>query len=102
MVTGESLALLDTTGTLTQKYQAPLIPGAEEVELIAEEDTDLLRPFTRAGVDLASITSPINYPAAGQLLPIMEIFERLQALIGERFEDMRHQLIEVKPNLANH
>ena len=28
VVTGDSLVLLDTTGTLTQKYQARLIPGA--------------------------------------------------------------------------
>ena len=39
VVTGDSLVLLDTTGTLTQKYQAQLIPGSATAELIAEDDT---------------------------------------------------------------
>src|ERR1019366_2849728 len=30
VVTGDTLAKLDTTGTLTQKYQARCIPGAEK------------------------------------------------------------------------
>lgn len=87
VVTGDSLARFDTTGRLTQKYQARLIPGTAAAELVSEQDTDLLRPFVRAGVDLEAIASPINHPAAGQLLPIREIFERLKALIGQRFAD---------------
>ena len=88
VVTGDSLALLDTTGTLTQKYQARLIPGEAQAELIADKDTEILRPFVQVGVNLGSIASPVNHPAAGQLLPIGEIFERLQALVGERFADI--------------
>lgn len=88
VVTGDTLALLDTTGTLTQKYQAQLIPGEEKAELISNEDTDLLQPFVRHGVDLASVASPVNHPRVGQLLPIEEVFNRLQSLIGERFADI--------------
>lgn len=88
VVTGDTLALLDTTGTLTQKYQARLIPGEAKAELIADEDTELLRPFVRAGVDLAAVASPVNHPRAGQLLPIREVFERLQSLVGEAFPDI--------------
>lgn len=88
VVTGETLALLDTTGTLTQKYQARLIPGEAKAELIAVEDTQLLRPFVRSGVDLAAVASPVNHPQAGQLLPVLEVFERLQSLVGERFPDI--------------
>lgn len=87
VVMGDTLAMLDTTGTLTQKYQARLVPGESKVELITEEDTDLLQPFVRAGVDLGSIASPVNHPADGQLLPIREIFERLVGLIGASFTD---------------
>ncbi len=87
VVTGDTLAMLDTTGTLTQKYQARLIPGETKVELVTEKDTDLLRPFARADVDLANVASPVNHPAAGQLLPISEIFKRLSRLVGESFED---------------
>lgn len=88
VVTGETLVLLDTTGTLTQKYQARLIPGKVKAELIVEEDTDLLRPFVRPCVDLADVASPVNHPQAGQLMPIREIFERLQSLVGEQFADI--------------
>ncbi|RCK79460.1 MAG: putative type II restriction endonuclease [Candidatus Ozemobacter sibiricus] len=88
VVTGETLALLDTTGTLTQKYQARLIPGEAKAELISGEDTDLLRPFVRHGVDLAFVASPVDHPRAGQLLPIREMFNRLQSLVGERFADI--------------
>lgn len=88
VVTGDTLALLDTTGTLTQKYQARLIPGEAKAELIANEDTELLRPFVRAGVDLAAIASPVKHPRAGQLLPIREVFERMQSLVGEAFPDI--------------
>ena len=88
VVTGHTLALLDTTGKLTQKYQARLIPGEAKAELIADEDTELLRHFVRAGVDLATVASPVNHPRAGQLLPIREVFERLQSLVGEAFPDI--------------
>ncbi len=85
VVTGESLALLDTTGTLTQKYQARLIPGTTTKELVTPEDTDWLRPFVRGGVNLRTIASPINHPRDGQLLPIAELFERLCPLLGITF-----------------
>jgi hypothetical protein len=64
VVTGDTLALLDTTGTLTQKYQARCIPGSEEAELIADVDTDLLRTLTSATVDLRHVATPVNHPAA--------------------------------------
>ncbi len=88
VVTGDTLALLDTTGTLTQKYQARLIPGEVKAELIADEDTELLCPFVRADLDLATVASPVNHPRAGQLLPIWEIFQRLQSLVGKSFPDL--------------
>lgn len=87
VVTGDTLALLDTTGTLTQKYQASLIPRTDTVELIAQVDTERLRPFVRGGLDLRNIASPVNHPRDGQLLPIGEIFERLRPLIGIAFPD---------------
>jgi len=88
VVTGDSLARLDTTGTLTQKYQARLTPKGETTELITAEDTKLLRSLVRAGVDLACVASPVNHPTGGQLLPIREIFERLSELVGGSFADI--------------
>jgi len=88
VVTGDTLAFLDTTGALTQKYQARLIHGEDKAELVVEEDTRLLRTFVREGLDLSAVASPVNHPQAGQLMPIREIFDRLQSLIGKRLADI--------------
>jgi hypothetical protein len=90
VVTGEILANLDTTGTRTQKYQARIVPGRDQAELIARVDTDRLRRLVRAGVHLGGMHSPVEIPAAGQLMPIREIFERLRDLIGTRFVNKGH------------
>lgn len=90
VVTGEDLALLDTTGTLTQKYQARLIPKEAETELIADVDTDRLQPFVQAGANLAKVASPIDHPSAGLILPIAEVFDRLRALVGKSFQYAGH------------
>ena len=85
---GNRLALLDRTGALTQKYQARLTIGASETELIVSEDTEVLRPLVRLGGDIAAAASPTHPPRMGQLLPIGEIYNRLQALIGQGFADI--------------
>ena len=87
VVTGDALAKLDTTGTLTQKYQARCIPGVEKAELIVSEDTDLLCPFIAADVDLQHVATPVSYPAAGSLLPIATLHTRLSRLIDSTFKD---------------
>jgi len=90
VVTGDTLALLDTTGTLTQKYQARCIPGAQVAELITKVDTELLNPLTSRAVDLKRVATPISHPAAGDLLPIAELFDRLRVLVGRQFKDSGH------------
>ncbi len=87
VVTGETLAQLDTTGTLTQKYQAHLILRKETTELIAAEDTELLRPFVRTEADITSVENPVIHPKAGQLLPIQDIFNKLSELVGVQIKD---------------
>ncbi len=87
VVTGDTLAILDTTGALTQKYQARLIPGDRESELIADQDTDLIRTFVEPTADLKTTASPIKYPTSGELLPIGIIFDRLKNLVGVKFPD---------------
>lgn len=87
VVNGEELAQLDTTGTLTQKYQARLIPGVASEELISPTDTDALLPHTRAGANLAQSVSPIDHPTHGLILPIGEVFERLRGAVGRSFPD---------------
>ncbi len=90
VVTGDELALLDTTGTLTQKYQARLILGEAEAELITDVDTERLQPFVQPGANLAQSISPIDHPSAGQILPIAEIFDWLAQLVGKSFHDAGH------------
>lgn len=85
VVTGDALALLDTTGTLTKKYQASCIPSAQTTELISAHDTVRLLPFVSSDIDLSRITSPVLHPDAGQILPIKELFSRLSTLVGKRF-----------------
>ena len=90
VVTGASLAMFDTTGTLTQKYQARLTPGDATAELVTLDDTQRLQAFVKSGVDLRPIATPTDHPQAGELLPISELFERLQTLIGVSFADSGH------------
>lgn len=87
VVTGDSLALLDTTGTLTKKYQASCIPGGRKTELIVSTDTNRVLPLVTKDADLRHVARPTSHPRTGELLPIQTIFHRLSSLIGESFAD---------------
>ena len=87
VVTGATLAELDTTGTLTQKYQARGIRGVVATELISSHDTELLGRFTRKNVELGQVATPVSVPTFGELLPISEIYSRLSPLVGVTFRD---------------
>ena len=90
VVTGAALAVLDTTGTLTQKYQARLVAGGSPTELITGEDTEQLRQFVVPNVDLSGIANPSAHPAVGWLLPIAEVFDRLLPLLDSTFAYAGH------------
>jgi hypothetical protein len=87
IVTGDTLAQLDTTGTLTQKYQARCIPAGQSTELISGADTSLLAPFVTPLVSLGHVATPVKHPQSGELLPIAVAFERLSKLVGTTFAD---------------
>ncbi|WP_422010401.1 hypothetical protein [Reyranella sp.] len=87
VVTGDTLALLDTTGTLTQKYQARCIPGSQSTELITPRDTARLEAFVAPDVNLRKIASPVLHPEKGHILSIASVFKLLSRLVGERFVD---------------
>jgi hypothetical protein len=87
VVNGQELALLDTTGTITKKYQARLELRSDTHELISEVDTPPLRQHLRVDANLSSVSSPIDEPSSGDLLPISEIFKRLAPLVGLSFAD---------------
>ena len=91
VVTGDTLAFLDTTGTLTQKYQARLIPNTRLTELIVDKDTKRLIPFVDESAQrIIPTVSPVDYPAAGSLLPLKTIYKRLSALVNIGFRDSGH------------
>jgi len=87
VVTGETLARLDTTGALTQKHQARCVPGSDASELASPSDSERLEAFVSGKVDLAREATPVDHPKAGELLPIGVIYERLKRLVGRRFDD---------------
>jgi hypothetical protein len=88
VVNGDTLAILDTTGTLTQKYQARLIVGQKASELISSSDTsrvkEIINGFDEKKVNLADPTDRAN---GENLLPIKLIYERLSKIIGKTFSD---------------
>jgi hypothetical protein len=88
VVTGDTLAKLDTTGTLTQKYQARCIPGSAKAELVTAKDTALLSSLVTTDVDLEHLATPVSYPQAGTLLSIAVIYRRLSSLIDSTFSDI--------------
>ncbi len=92
VVAGDALAKLDTTGTLTQKYQASLICGTEPAELISAEDTGIVKQLLvnlKGQVDLSKIT-PTDNPLTGLVVPIDSVFKRLVRMIGLSFPYSGH------------
>ncbi|MEA1010438.1 restriction endonuclease [Bacillus cereus] len=85
VVTGDILSELDKTGTLTQKYQAKLVGIAEKVKQFSESDTVEMKRLTDEFQGFASNTSPSAYPNSGEIMPIDEVFQRLQSIVGMRF-----------------
>lgn len=87
VVTGDSLALLDTTGTLTQKYQARCIVGNVPTELVTATDTARIIPFLDKTTDSKRLVSPVYHPGFGEILPIEFVYRLLSALVGAKFKD---------------
>lgn len=87
VVGGSQLAVLDTTGTVTIKYQARIEPGSRTHELVSSQDTQPMLQHVRKGVSPGPSVSPAQQAQSGALLPIQEIFERLSPLVGQRFPD---------------
>lgn len=89
VVKGTTLAELDKTGTLTQKYQARIIPDKEKIELITAEDTENLKSiFSFQNNILTFKTNPTEDPKIKELLSISELFNRLKGIINLSFADV--------------
>ena len=88
VVTGDVLSGLDTTGTLTQKYQARLDVRNSTTELVVSSDTRLLMPVVTDGTLDLSNADPAATPALEQLYSIKALFQRLSPLVGHQFDDV--------------
>jgi len=87
-ITGEALALLDHTGTLTGKYQARCLTSSETAELAAAADTAVLKEFVQGNVLLHTGALPDLDPKAGEIYSIVALFDKLQPLVSRRFENV--------------
>jgi len=87
VVNGQQLALLDTTGTITTKYQARLELSGASHELVSPVDTTDVAVHTRHGITFDPFVSPVQSPSSGMLIPIREVYERLSPLVGATFAD---------------
>jgi hypothetical protein len=91
VLTGEAIALLDTTGTLTSKFQAKRKLGAVGSRLVTESDTEMfvakLHPRPDIPRETLSQQSPTQRPSDGNVLPISDVYQRLQGLVGVQFDD---------------
>jgi hypothetical protein len=86
VVTGNVIAKYDTTGTLTQKYQARISIGEQPTELVTEFDTTNLvfESGLRERTELF-YESPTAPPTKESLLPIKTIYLKLCDLVGNNF-----------------
>lgn len=87
VVNGDMLAVLDTTGTLTQKYQARLTVGKDVSELISPEDSDRIKSILVTKNNSTNLGDPTDYPSVETLLPIGLVYEKLRILVGKSFPD---------------
>lgn len=89
VVNGDALAKLDTTGTLTQKYQAGVDFGRYPAGtyLLTSTDTPSLQATTNGSAD-TPLLDPTSDPNTDSLLTIHDLFAKLQPLIGVTFSDL--------------
>ncbi len=85
VIEGTELATLDTTGTLTHKYQAQMPPSGGSA-LLSMGDTKPVEKILENNSERV-ITTPDNFPTDNSLLSIKEIFDRLYPLVGASFQD---------------
>ena len=75
VVTGDVVVKLDTTGTLTSKYQASRLGNTQSSLLVSKVDTDPLRAYLGLRtLQLSNASSTAQAPRVGYVLPIEELF----------------------------
>lgn len=80
VISGDTLAQFDRTGKLTTKYQATMNSYDDSYKL-SEDTTNVSNWITYPNSSLRNI-NPNYYPSPNQLLPIIEIYDRLLPMVG--------------------
>jgi len=88
VITGGELAKLDTTGTITKKYQARVTGLDKATEMISETDTANLQPLLASTFPNPIKASPTSAAVVGEILPIAEVFKRISTIVGKTFADL--------------
>ena len=91
LLSGEAVAELDTTGTLTSKFQAKRKAGRIGSLLVSDTDTpnfrSVLSPTENLSTETLKRISPTARPVPELVLPIDVVWQRVQSLVGIEFED---------------
>lgn len=91
VLSGQELALLDKTGTLTSKYQAKRLASSTVSKLVQSEDTEpfirIMRPSDALIESLHGRLSPVAQPLPGTVLTIKAIYDSLTTLVGSTLVD---------------
>jgi len=88
VVTGERLGELDTTGTLTQKYQARFVPRTTVAELLSAQDTSTIQLIlSKSARPVNTRTRAGDYAEPGSLLSIKGLHQKLRPIVGRSFPD---------------
>lgn len=86
VITGDELAIYDTTGTLTSKFQAKRRSGFSGSSLVSPIDTMTMRRWVSHSPPPSTRRSD-DAPSPGKVLSITQVFERLLRLQGKRIPD---------------
>ena len=89
VITGKELAKYDTTGTLTQKYQAKINSLDTACNLLSDKDTENLKELINDKFISLTNLIPTDNPNKDSLISIKVIFEKLKTLIGKKFVSLR-------------
>lgn len=84
VISGSDLQKLNTTGTLTQKFQASIGECKSISELFCNDTDNIKKVCPNSNACCSG--NPCSIPTPENLLPINAIFENLKNLIGKEFE----------------
>jgi hypothetical protein len=91
VLSGQELALLENTGTLTTNYQAKRRAGLLGSRLVTSRDTDnfvsCLSPVEELPPEARFRLSPVSIPTVGTVLSIASIYTSLLQIESEEFTD---------------